>query len=191
MTDEEDIDGLAAEYVLGSLDEAERKEVNARRRTDASLSSAIEAWERRLGPLNESAPGLEPPSHLLNGILSRIPEQKRRSIRSAEVVPSRAIAKPWRSRAIGTTALAACLVLFVGWLIYVQTPAPKTHVGGMDCSRLYKDFWVKFSRERLANIPAEQVAGVSRLTLRAYDACQAGDDADSNALFHRLQRMRF
>jgi hypothetical protein len=191
MTDEEDIDGLAAEYVLGSLDEAERKEVNARRRTDASLSSAIEAWERRLGPMNERAPGLEPPSHLLNGILARIPEQKRRRIRSADVVPLRAIAKPWRSRSIGTAALAACLVLVVGWLIHVQTPAPKLQVGGMDCSRLYKDFWVKFSRERLANIPAEQAAGVSRMTLRAYDACQAGDDVDSNALFHRLQRTRF
>jgi hypothetical protein len=190
MTEEEDIDGLAAEYVVGSLDEAERKELNARRRTDTSLSRAIEAWEHRLAPLNENAPVLAPPSHLLNSILSRIAEQKRRSIRAAEVVPSRAIGMPWRSRASGTTALA-CLVLVVGWLIHVQTPVPETHGGGMDCARLYKDFWVKFSRERFANIPAEQVAGVSRMTLRAYDACQAGDDVDSNALFHRLQRTRF
>ena len=191
MTEEEDIDGLAAEYALGSLDEAERKEVNARRGTDASLSDAIEAWERRLGPLNENTPGLEPPSHLLDRILARVREQRRLSIGSAEVAPVRPIAKPWRSRAIGAAALAACLVLVVGWLIYEQMPAPKTHVGGTDCSRLYKDFWAKFSRERLANMPAEQVAGINRMTLRAYDACQAGDDADSNALFHRLEKMQF
>ena len=112
-------------------------------------------------------------------------------MRSAEVVPLRAAAKPWRSRAIGAAALAACLVLAVGWLVYVQPRAPTTQVAAMDCNRLYKDFWAKFTRERLANVPAEQLAGVSRMTLRAYDACQAGDDGDSNALFHRLQRMRF
>ena len=104
MTEEENIEGLAAEYVLGSLDEAERKEANVRRRTDTSLARAIEAWERRLGPLSEDAPSVEPPSYLLIGILARIPEQ-RRSIRSAEVVPLRAAARSWQSRAIGATAL--------------------------------------------------------------------------------------
>jgi len=61
----------------------------------------------------------------------------------------------------------------------------------MDCSRLYKDFWEKFDRERFAKIPAEQLAGVSRLALRAYDACQAGDDLDAKALFDRLNKMSF
>ena len=61
MTEEDDIDGLAAEYVLGSLDADERKEVAARRRTDAALDRAIKAWEKRLGPLSEGVPDLEPP----------------------------------------------------------------------------------------------------------------------------------
>ena len=61
----------------------------------------------------------------------------------------------------------------------------------MDCSRLYKDFWEKFDREKYAKIPAEQLAGVSRLALRAYDACQAGDEQDAKALFDRLNRMAF
>jgi len=124
MTEEEDIAGLAAEYVLGSLDNAERKEVNARRQTDASLTSAIEAWERRLGPLNEYAQGVAPPSHLLDSILVRIPKQKLRTIRSAEAVPLHTAAKSWRSRAIAAAALAACLVLAVGWLVYVQPRVP-------------------------------------------------------------------
>ena len=29
----------------------------------------------------------------------------------------------------------------------------------------------------------------SRLALRAYDACQAGDDADAKELFDRLERL--
>ena len=61
----------------------------------------------------------------------------------------------------------------------------------MDCSRLYKDFWEKFDREKYAKISAEQLAGVSRLALRAYDACQAGDELDAKALFDRLSRMQF
>jgi len=72
MTEEDDIDGLAAEYVLGSLSPAERGEVEARRGSDAALASAIEAWQVRLGPLSEQAPGLEPPSHLFGRILTRL-----------------------------------------------------------------------------------------------------------------------
>ena len=61
----------------------------------------------------------------------------------------------------------------------------------MDCSRLYKDFWEKMDREKYAKISAEQLAGVSRLALRAYDACQAGDELDAKALFDRLGKMQF
>ena len=61
----------------------------------------------------------------------------------------------------------------------------------MDCSRLYKDVGEKFDREKYAKISAEQLAGVSRLALRAYDACQAGDEQDARALFDRLSKMTF
>jgi hypothetical protein len=61
----------------------------------------------------------------------------------------------------------------------------------MDCSRLYKDFWEKMEREKFAKISAEQLAGVSRMALRAYDACQAGDEQDAKALFDRLSKMTF
>ena len=61
----------------------------------------------------------------------------------------------------------------------------------MDCSRLYKDFWEKIDQQKFAKISAEQLAGVSRMALRAYDACQAGDDLDAKALFDRLNKMAF
>jgi anti-sigma-K factor RskA len=60
MAEEDDIDGLAAEFVLGSLDAAERRQVDARLRTDASLAAAIVGWEQRLGPLNDRGQGLTP-----------------------------------------------------------------------------------------------------------------------------------
>ena len=40
-------------------------------------------------------------------------------------------------------------------------------------------------------MPAEQLAGVSRMALRAYDACEAGDEQDAKALFDRLNKMSF
>jgi hypothetical protein len=60
--------------------------------------------------------------------------------------------------------------------------------GKMDCGKAYKGFWEKLDREKYATISPEQLAGVSRMALRAYDACQAGDELDARALFERLDR---
>ena len=67
MTEEDDIDGLAGEYVLGSLDAAERRQVDVRLQTDASLAAAIAAWERDLAPLSDQGQGVTPPEHALDG----------------------------------------------------------------------------------------------------------------------------
>src|SRR5260221_12560552 len=72
MTGEDDIDGLAAEYVLGSLSPEERQEVEARRKVDRALSDAVEAWEKRLGTLGDAAPAIEPPPQLFAKIAHRI-----------------------------------------------------------------------------------------------------------------------
>ena len=61
----------------------------------------------------------------------------------------------------------------------------------LDCGKAYKGFWDKLALERYAKISAEQLAGVSRMALRAYDACQAGDELDAKALFEKLDKMKF
>ena len=97
-----------------------------------------------------------------------------------------------RRLAIGTAALAACLAVAVGvWFVYTHPGTPTTRLAAMDCGGLYKDFWRKLDPEKFAKLPAEQLAGVSRMALRAYDACQAGDESDADALFGRLRRIRF
>jgi hypothetical protein len=35
------------------------------------------------------------------------------------------------------------------------------------------------------------LAGMSRMALCAYDACEAGDEQDAQAIFERLRRMQF
>lgn len=61
----------------------------------------------------------------------------------------------------------------------------------LDCGKAYKGFFEKLEREKYAKISPEQLAGVSRMALRAYDACEAGDEQDAKSLFDRLQRMNF
>jgi hypothetical protein len=185
MTEAEDIDGLAAEYVLGSLDAAERRQVNVLRQTDQSLSAAIYAWEQRLGPLNERGRGIEPPAHLLDIILSRTTNQMARQSKGAEVVPlRRASGRRWPLVA-GASALAASLLLAVVWSLPHLSLPQQVH-SKLDCGKLYKDFWQSRDSESYARISSEQLAGISRMALRAYDACQAGDEQDAKALLARL-----
>ncbi len=119
MTEDDDIDGLAAEYVLGSLDPSDRVAVEVRRRSDRALADAIAAWERRLGPLSWRTPEVQPPAHLFEAILTKIAAP-----RSAEVVFLRRHAKRWRGIAAATTAIAACLGLAVGWFLYERIVEP-------------------------------------------------------------------
>jgi len=192
MTEEDDIDGLAAEYVLGSLDAEERAAVDARRRSDAALAAAIETWERRFAPLSEQTPGTAPPPGLFEAVLSRISQRTHEPHRAAEVAALRSHSGRARRIAVAATALAACVAAAVAvWLAHAPSHAPTTQLAAMDCGGLYKDFWRKLDRDKYAKISAEQLAGVSRMALRAYDACQAGDEPDADALFGRLRRMRF
>jgi hypothetical protein len=192
MTEEDDIEGLAAEYVLGALDPAERAEVAARRKTDALLDAAISAWERRLAPLSDREPGVAPPLGLFERVLARISGGEAGAARSADIVPL--LNRPARRRRLAVTlsAIAACVAVAVGWYNHMHVgPQGPEHHASMDCGRLYKDFWEKFDRNTVARISADQLAGVSRMALRAHDACQAGDDQDAKALFDKLRRMQF
>lgn len=60
----EERDQLAAEYVLGTLDAAERRDASALVVRDPDFAASVRAWEDRLAPLDaQTAP--EPPSAVL------------------------------------------------------------------------------------------------------------------------------
>jgi anti-sigma-K factor RskA len=191
MTEDEDIDGLAAEYVLGSLDPAERAQVDARRQADVALAAAIAAGEHRRAPQSDLGGVVTPPAHIFDGILSRISGQAAQ-LAGGTVVPLRRTSNRRWKMAAGAGVLAACLALAVGWFTWFNhvQPGPQLHAR-MDCNGLYKDFWLKRDPDTYARISPEQLAGVSRMALRAYDACAAGDEQDAKALFDRLGRMNF
>jgi anti-sigma-K factor RskA len=126
MTDDNDIDGLAAEYVLGSLNPVERHQVDARRRADVALGKAVQDWERRLEPLNDGVPGVKPPAHVFARIAYRLWGEQSRAIETSVITPLRGSARRWRGLAVGAGALAACLALVVVWLLQHSPGGPTT-----------------------------------------------------------------
>ena len=61
MSMDEDRDGFAAEYVLGTLDTEERAQADALMLVDPVFSATVRQWERRLGELNVLVAPVEPP----------------------------------------------------------------------------------------------------------------------------------
>nr|WP_047167845.1 anti-sigma factor [Sphingomonas sp. Y57] len=60
----DDIDMLAGEYVLGTLDEAERRAFQRRLLTEPAAVTAVATWQERLSPLLLTVPEDTPPAGL-------------------------------------------------------------------------------------------------------------------------------
>ena len=122
MTDRPDmdaLDALAAEYVLGTLGQAERTAVAARLQREPKLAAAIRAWERRMAPLTRVAVPVAPPEGLFDAIQARIAAPRAANI--SRLVRSR---NRWRAGALAASALAASVVVAAGGLEYTRALAP-------------------------------------------------------------------
>lgn len=109
MPEQDDIDAIAGEYVLGTLDPAERTAVSARREREGALDTAISAWEARLAPLMDEIAPVAPPDHLLDGIMQRIAGAPG----NIEVLALRRRLRAWRIATLGASAVAASLLAAV------------------------------------------------------------------------------
>ena len=128
MTDADDIDGLAAEYVLGTLDASERTAVAARRQREDDLDAAIAAWERRLSPLAEAVPPLEPPAGLFTSIEARLANANGQSTGPGQIVELQQRVRRWRNLAAAASAAAACLLVVIGVREMVRPQVPSSYV---------------------------------------------------------------
>jgi len=68
----EDHIALAAEYALGTLDADERAQVEVLMATDSAFAAMVQAWEFRLGVLNQMVGSVEPPPELWERIRTAI-----------------------------------------------------------------------------------------------------------------------
>ena len=113
MSEDADIDGLAAEYVLGSLPPAERTAVRQRLGNDQALAPAVVAWQLRLAPLSLREPGIAPPPQSLERVLAEITRQAVAGQNAEGVVALRRVGR-WRLAATGLAAAAIALAITLG-----------------------------------------------------------------------------
>lgn len=125
MTMDEDRDGFAAEFVLGTLDADERAQADALVLVDPDFAAKVRRWERRLGELNVLVAPVEPPAPVWDRIkaglesagqveqlhLPELPKPPERiASPSAEIVDLTQRMRRWRGLTVITGTLAACIV---------------------------------------------------------------------------------
>ncbi len=129
MTDREDIDMLAAEYVLGTLDASERTAVAARRQREPALEAAIRSWEARLSALDTETPEVSPPAILWDRIEREIATAPTAQATEPTLIRDlqRRVAF-WRGTAMAAAAMAATLALAIGFRTTLLPSEPRNFV---------------------------------------------------------------
>jgi anti-sigma-K factor RskA len=109
--DRPDDDTLAAEYVLGVLDNRTRAAVERRIARESGFAALVEAWQMKLVPWTDDVAPVQPPLDVWNRISAALPPQR----------PARQSAGLWRSVMLwrwltagaGALAIASLFALFV------------------------------------------------------------------------------
>jgi anti-sigma-K factor RskA len=135
MSMDEDKDGLAAEYVLGTLDAEERAQADALMLVDQDFATKVGQWERRLGELNALVAPVEPPAPLWERIQAglastgqsehlHLPEvaapSMRRDAPGAEIIQMRQRMQRWR----GATIIAGLMAASIAGIFLVRANHP-------------------------------------------------------------------
>jgi anti-sigma-K factor RskA len=156
MAYSEDHIALAAEYALGTLDTEERAQVEAMMSVDKDFTAMVEAWEQKLGALNQMVGAVEPRPFIWDNIkaaighsgtqeplvlpeapLAPVPEpvHPEVAVNNSNVIRFAKQAQRWRSVATSMTAIAAVLVAMVAVGLYQPDllpdglrPKPRTQV---------------------------------------------------------------
>lgn len=114
MSELRDKELRAAEYILGTLPDAERQQVAADRLSDTELDGYIHEWQQRLEPLLATISEATPREELLAKIEAQLPVNTVSDSASVENIFSlRKQIQRWRNIAIATSSLAASLAAFI------------------------------------------------------------------------------
>jgi anti-sigma-K factor RskA len=110
---------IAAEYVLGVLGAAERRQAQQRLAHDQAFANEVAFWEERLGAFADAVTPVAPPDRTWSRIARKI-KARDPSAPSESLWQSLTF---WRSFAIGAAALAAASI---GALTFIEiSPAPR------------------------------------------------------------------
>jgi anti-sigma-K factor RskA len=157
MAYSEDHIALAAEYALGTLDTGERAQVEAMMAIDKDFTAMVQAWEHKLGILNQMVGSVEPRAEVWDRIRTAVghsepqgplmlpdapppppaaPEVETPAVvDTSNLIRLSAQARRWRNIATLTTAIAAALVAMIAVGVYQPDllpegirPKPRTQV---------------------------------------------------------------
>jgi anti-sigma-K factor RskA len=139
MAYSEDHIALAAEYALGTLDADERAQVETMMAVDKDFTAMVEAWQQKLGVLNQMVGSVEPRPEVWDRIKAAIGVSEPQAplllpgspppaateavapaaaVDTSNVVRLSARARRWRNVATFTTAIAAALVALLAAQVY-------------------------------------------------------------------------
>jgi anti-sigma-K factor RskA len=107
------LDGLAAEFALGTLPGRVRRRLARAARADPIVAAAIAEWEFRLGVLAEAVPGITPPPLVWEGIRSRLGLAPPAGAAPAGPAPRWASLRIWQGLALASFAVAFALAVTV------------------------------------------------------------------------------
>jgi anti-sigma-K factor RskA len=149
MAYSEDHIALAAEYALGTLDADERAQVETMMSVDNEFTAIVEAWQQKLGVLNQMVGSVEPRAEVWDRIKTAIGHSAPQSplllpvaappppplatdvselvalVDTSNVVRLSARARRWRNVATFTTAIAAALVAMIATQLYAPDRLPE------------------------------------------------------------------
>jgi anti-sigma-K factor RskA len=158
MAYSEDHIALAAEYALGTLDADERMQVETMMAVDRDFTVLVQAWEFRLGVLNQMVGSVEPRPLVWDNIKAAISHSEQQAPLVLPDAPAQPVAVPvlvepppgadnsnviqlsnrfrrWRSIAMTASAIAAALVALLSIEVYQpdllpegMRPKPRTQV---------------------------------------------------------------
>lgn len=149
MTTPDNIDALAGEYVLGTLDAAERATVAARRQREPALDTAIGEWEMRLAPLNGLVAPVTPPPDLFQRIEQRLQATEESSTSVlVELAELRTRLARWKQVAAAASAVAAALAVTIGLRETIVRPQQPTHVAVFAKDDVLPSFYLTMDLER-------------------------------------------
>jgi anti-sigma-K factor RskA len=127
----DELEGLAAEFVVGTLTEEERTDARFRMRADPDFKKAVEAWDTRLVPFIAGIPPAQPPAGLEQKILQRITD--RREAADGVIGLQRQLRR-WQRFSWASAAIAAGLVVLLFGLLprEIERPAgPSRYVAAL------------------------------------------------------------
>ncbi|MGJ7486491.1 anti-sigma factor [Variovorax sp. LT2P21] len=162
---DDDLQSLAGEYVLGTLSAAKRREVEARMAVEPTLREAVEGWEQRLHPLTALAEPVEPSAALWARIERSVAPQAAAAADSVRRAAS-GVQTWWNNlklwRGLAGTGFAAAAILAAVLVVRIQTPATPQYLVVLVAPQDKAPGWVVQtsggSREQLNLIPLGTVA---------------------------------